>query len=593
MQPQLNSAGCGGPVAVMVMLTTATLPSRPFVCQWPVRLSKESSGCGGWPRRGPMLLAAGTEERPAQRQAEDLVAAVEAAAGVRARERPARRDLGPVDRQRDVIRCLRARREREGGDERDDELSHLRSSRTAYPFPETWNLTPGLRVLSGMRVLAAALIVTAVASGGLQPARDLRAPRAVHTATVLPDGRVLVAGGCVDPGCESPTATTELYDPVKRRSVVGPRLSRPLVGHAAIALRDGSVLVLGGWSGRVPTASAERLVGGRFVATGSMLSPRGGFTATRLRDGRVLVVGGSSGSEALASAELYDPESGSFVATGSLARSREAHSATLLRDGRVLVVGGSDGADVLRTAEIYDPTTGRFSPTGPLSAPRHKHAAVVLRDGRVLVVGGSDARDFRGRYRSTEVWSADDASIPPRAGAAGAAFQDPRCCCAPGLRRRARRGRRRDSGAPASGRSLRRGRRARGRAHVRDRDRAAGWERSRRRRLRRIDHANCRHLALSLGLSVRLSAPTAAGWPNGLAAPVLPGSFHDRNRSPAPSQRRARARAGGLRWALRAASRRLRFLGSKPRLLEPDLGLLVDVGRAGREAVIAIDPETG
>ena len=272
-----------------------------------------------------------------------------------------------------------------------------------------------------MRVLAAALIVTAVASGGLQPARDLRAPRAVHTATVLPDGRVLVAGGCVDPGCESPTATTELYDPVKRRSVVGPRLSRPLVGHAAIALRDGSVLVLGGWSGRVPTASAERLVGGRFVATGSMLSPRGGFTATRLRDGRVLVVGGSSGSEALASAELYDPESGSFVATGSLARSREAHSATLLRDGRVLVVGGSDGADVLRTAEIYDPTTGRFSPTGPLSAPRHKHAAVVLRDGRVLVVGGSDARDFRGRYRSTEVWSPTTRRFRP-----GPALREPR-----------------------------------------------------------------------------------------------------------------------------------------------------------------------
>ncbi len=143
----------------------------------------------------------------------------------------------------------------------------------------------------------------------------------------------------MDPGCETATASTELYDPARRRFVRGPRLSRPRVGHAAILLRDGSVLVLGGWSGGVPTATAERLVGGRFVAAGPMLSPRGGFTATRLRDGRVLVVGGTSGSETLASAELYDPATGRFAATGSLARSRNAHTATLLRDGRVLVVG--------------------------------------------------------------------------------------------------------------------------------------------------------------------------------------------------------------------------------------------------------------
>ena len=136
-----------------------------------------------------------------------------------------------------------------------------------------------------------------------------------------------------------------------------------------------------------------------------MLSPRGGFTATRLRDGRVLVVGGTTGSETAASAELYDPATGRFVATGSLARSRSAHTATLLRDGRVLVVGGSDGSEVLRTAEIYDPASGRFSAAGALRAPRHKHAAVALRDGRVLVVGGSDVRDFRGRYRVSELWS--------------------------------------------------------------------------------------------------------------------------------------------------------------------------------------------
>ena len=162
-----------------------------------------------------------------------------------------------------------------------------------------------------MRLLAAALVVTAVAGGGAPAACATAACRARCTPRrhCRTDGCSL-AGGCVDPGCESATATTELYDPARRRFVRGPRLSRPRVGHAALLLRDGSVLVLGGWSGGVPTATAERLVGGRFVATGPMLSPRGGFTATRLRDGRVLVVGGTSGSETLASAELYDPAIG-------------------------------------------------------------------------------------------------------------------------------------------------------------------------------------------------------------------------------------------------------------------------------------------
>ena len=256
-----------------------------------------------------------------------------------------------------------------------------------------------------MRLLAAAFLIVAVGGAGLEPTRDMRLPRAVHTSTVLADGRVLIAGGCTDHGCESATATTELYDAAKRRFASGPRLRSPRVGHAAVRLRDGSVLVLGGWSGSSPTASAERFVGGRFVEASPMLSPRGGFTATRLRDGRVLVVGGTTGSETASSAELYDPASGRFVATGSLSRSRNAHTATLLRDGRVLVVGGSDGTDVHRTAEVYDPATGRFAPAGSLRAPRHKHAAVALRDGRVLVVGGSDARDFRGRYRTSELWS--------------------------------------------------------------------------------------------------------------------------------------------------------------------------------------------
>jgi len=129
--------------------------------------------------------------------------------------------------------------------------------------------------------------------GGLNAVADLQTPRAAHTATALPDGRVLVAGGCIDPGCETATATTELYDLDTRRSVRGPKLGRSRVGHAAVALRDGSVLLLGGFGGRTPTASVERFVEGRIVE-GRIVSvaPMGSrasrhkHAAVTLRDGR-------------------------------------------------------------------------------------------------------------------------------------------------------------------------------------------------------------------------------------------------------------------------------------------------------------------
>lgn len=248
----------------------------------------------------------------------------------------------------------------------------------------------------------------ASAGGGMGPVSSMTAPRAAHVAAALPDGDVLIAGGCTTSGCDGETASAEVYRAGLRNFASVAAMTRPRSGHIAVPLRDGRVLVLGGWSRGRPTASAELYLPGkgRWVATGSLGVARGAPTATRLRDGRVLVVGGTNGSETLRSAELYDPRRGRFVASGRLAVARAAHAATLLRDGRVLVVGGSNERGVQRTAEAWSPRTGRFTPAGRMSRPRHKHAAVTLRDGRVLVVGGSDARDFRGRYDSAELWRA-------------------------------------------------------------------------------------------------------------------------------------------------------------------------------------------
>jgi TATA-box binding protein (TBP) (component of TFIID and TFIIIB) len=256
-----------------------------------------------------------------------------------------------------------------------------------------------------MRALLLAAAVPALAGAAI-PAVSLDTPRAVHTATLLPSGEVLVIGGCTVDSCELDArgATTELFDPRTNTFRTGPRLSMPRDGHAAAVLRGGGVLVLGGWTPAGATATAERFDGTRFAGTGRMRVARGAPTATTLRDGRVLVTGGESrDNRKLRSAELYDPRTGRFAPTGSMRSPRGAHVAVLLRDGRVLVIGGTDGDLVLATTELYDPKRGRFTPGPRLRLARQKHAAVVLRDGRVLVLGGSDERDFAGRFASAEL----------------------------------------------------------------------------------------------------------------------------------------------------------------------------------------------
>jgi hypothetical protein len=203
-------------------------------------------------------------------------------------------------------------------------------------------------------------------------------------------------------------ATAETYDPRTGAFTALPAPTSPRVGHSATRLRDGRVLLAGGWTGEggARLASAELFdpADGRFRRTGSTTIPRAGATATLLRDGRVLLAGGEAEGGSLASAEVYDPRSGRWSRTGRMLAPRKAHTATLLPDGRVLVVGGSSGGRVLSSAEVYDPRTGRWSRTGRLTAVRHKHAAVRTAGGRVLVLGGSDARDWNGQYSSAELY---------------------------------------------------------------------------------------------------------------------------------------------------------------------------------------------
>jgi hypothetical protein len=231
-------------------------------------------------------------------------------------------------------------------------------------------------------------------AGTFSPTGSMASARDVHTATLLSDGRILIAGG--SDGSKF-VASAELFDPKTGKfSPTGPmRTARAM--HTATLLPDGRVLIAGGSipvgdsSGVVASAELYDPATGKFSPTGPMTTAREGQTATLLSGGRVLIAGGvDAGEVTVASTELYDPATGTFSPTGSLATARSGHSATALPDGRVLIAGGDDGSKGLASAELYDPAAGKFSPAGPMTTAREAQTATLLSDGRVLIAGGND-----------------------------------------------------------------------------------------------------------------------------------------------------------------------------------------------------------
>ena len=237
------------------------------------------------------------------------------------------------------------------------------------------------------------------ANGTWTDTRSMAHARFEHTATLLPDGQVLVAGGfnidTVDEVDNHP-AQAELYDPASETWTDTGSMRTPRQDHTATLLPDGRVLIAGGNNGVNVLALAELYdpTSGTWSATGGMTERRTSFQATLLPNGRVLVEGGydslpQGSSRRLKSAELYDPASGTWKKTGSLAEVRSTHTATLLPNGQVLVAGGShDDSHPLASAELYDPITGTWSTANNLGIGRRAHTATLLPDGHVLAAGG-------------------------------------------------------------------------------------------------------------------------------------------------------------------------------------------------------------
>lgn len=221
-------------------------------------------------------------------------------------------------------------------------------------------------------------------------------PRASHTATLLLDGTVLMAGGAdidyIDrQEWDFPIASAELFDAASGTFAATGSMATARAGHNATLLANaalantasyGKVLVTGGGG---QTAELYNPASRLFTETSPLLGTRNGETATLLNTGEVLVAGGGT-----ATAELYNPASGLFTATiGSMAAARTAHTATLLQDGRVLIAGGG-----LATAELYDPASGLFTAAaGSMAEVRSGATATLLQDGTVLIAGPDATRE--------------------------------------------------------------------------------------------------------------------------------------------------------------------------------------------------------
>ena len=222
------------------------------------------------------------------------------------------------------------------------------------------------------------------------PCSSMNTARAAYTANLLANGKVLVTGGY---GADfQALAGAELYDPATGLWTNTGNMIVRRFDHAAGLLPDGRVLVTGGQDETgIPICNSEIYdpVAQTWSVTGALNDGRFDFTATVLPDGRVVTVGGEGLGETLSSTELYDSQARTCMATSSISNARASATSSLLPDGRVLITGGSDlGFEVLATAEVYDSETAAWSLTGDMNNPRWKHTATLLPNGKVIVAGG-------------------------------------------------------------------------------------------------------------------------------------------------------------------------------------------------------------
>ncbi|MGH2772212.1 MAG: kelch repeat-containing protein, partial [Actinomycetota bacterium] len=310
-------------------------------------------------------------------------------------------------------------------------------SATALSGPGCGDLC-GKVLVAGGRTAAGALSSAEIydpAADSWSPAAAMGTGRFGHTATLLPSGKVMVAGGATT--TQQGITSVEIFDPASGTWTQAVPMLKPRYGHTATLLHTGKVLIAGGQGTPNSLADAELYSPGllsldpnapgltRTGATepaGSLNQGRSFFTATLLPGGKVLAVGGFRGPRfeiddaddpgdsggPYGKAEIYDPRSGQWSDARNNAVGRWRHTATALKDGRVLVAGGNvttGGGVPTDSAEIYNAADNSWAPAATMGVSRFSHTATLLPDGNVLVAGGR-AREPAGQaIRTAELFA--------------------------------------------------------------------------------------------------------------------------------------------------------------------------------------------
>jgi hypothetical protein len=283
---------------------------------------------------------------------------------------------------------------------------------TATSLPDGKVLIAGGQDNSGT-ILNSAELYDPMANSFTAVVSTMSVGRAYATATLLPGGKVLIAGGIGD---TDDLASTEIYDPVANSFSAGPAMNVARDSANAVLLPNGKVLVAGGFGAGSPLTSAELY----DPVANSFTSVPAGMTAARftpvlalLSNGKVLIAGGSNQTGIVNSSDIYNPATNSFAAGPSLNTERESATATVLPNGKVLIAGGDDNSGFPASTELYDPATNSFAVGPSLSSPRELTAAALLPNGKVLIAGGWAT--FSGVFATTELYDPVSNSFAPTA----------------------------------------------------------------------------------------------------------------------------------------------------------------------------------
>ncbi|MGB9072336.1 MAG: kelch repeat-containing protein [Terriglobales bacterium] len=226
--------------------------------------------------------------------------------------------------------------------------------------------------------------------------------RAEFGVTLLANGQVLVAGGCTSydaNGCLAVTNKAEIYDPATGTWKATGALRGARHAMTATLLPSGKVLVAGGATAAMDAINSSEIydpTAKTWTLGLKMVTARSDYASIMLGTGKVLFTGGENISGvSINKAELYNPSTGKFTKTGNMTATREEHTGVLLANGNVLVSGGNKKTLTTQTplasAELYNPATGTWTATGSMSTARAGHTSTTLNTGNVLNAGGSDA----------------------------------------------------------------------------------------------------------------------------------------------------------------------------------------------------------